>query len=194
MKTEKEKMLAGELYFASDLELKKERENARRLTRLFNETLENEHSERTRLLKELFGSTGKDLNIEPSLRCDYGSNIHVGENFHANFDCVFLDVCEIRIGDNCMVAPGVHIYTATHPLDPMERISGAEYGKPVTIGDNVWIGGRAVINPGITIGNNVVIASGAIVTKDVPDNVVVGGNPAKIIKEIDVSRKSRVNR
>lgn len=186
MKTEKEKMLAGELYCPSDLELTKERENARRLTRLFNETLENEHSERTRLLKELFGSTGKELNIEPSLRCDYGSNIHVGDNFYANFDSVFLDVCEIRIGDNCMIAPGVHIYTATHPVNPLERISGVEYGKPVTIGDNVWIGGRAVINPGITIGNNVVIASGAIVTKDVPDNVIVGGNPAKIIKEIDV--------
>jgi len=186
MKTEKEKMLAGELYRPSDLALTKERENARRLTRLFNETLENEYSERTRLLKELFGSTGKGLTIEPSLRCDYGSNIHVGKNFFANFDCVLLDVCEIRIGDNCMIAPGVHIYTATHPLDPLERISGVEYGKSVTIGDNVWIGGRAVINPGITIGNNVVIASGAIVTKDVADNVVVGGNPAKIIKEIDV--------
>lgn len=186
MKTEKGKMLAGELYRPSDLELTKKRENARRLTRLFNETMESEHSERTRLLKELFGSTGKDLNIEPTLRCDYGSNIHVGENFYANFDCVFLDVCEIRIGDNCMIAPGVHIYTATHPLDPMERIAGLEYGKPVTIGDNVWIGGRAVINPGITIGNNVVIASGAIVTKDVPDDVIVGGNPAKVIKEIDV--------
>ncbi len=181
MKTEKEKMLEGELYLASDPELIKERENARRLTRLFNETVETENSRRLILLKELFGSTGKDIYIEPSLRCDYGSNIHVGENFYANFDSVFLDVCEIRIGDNCMIAPGVHIYTATHPLDPLERISGVEYGKPVTIGDNVWIGGRAVINPGVTIGNNVVIASGAIVTKDVPNNVVVGGNPAKII-------------
>ncbi|KAA0948553.1 acetyltransferase [Sporosarcina sp. ANT_H38] len=186
MKSEKEKMLAGELYRPSDLELTKERENARRLTRLYNETLENEYSERTRLLKELFGSTGKDLYIEPSLRCDYGCNVHVGENFFANFDSVFLDVCEIRIGDNCMIAPGVHIYTATHPLDPTERNSGVEYGKPVTIGNNVWIGGRAVINPGVTIGNNVVIASGAIVTKNVTDNVIVGGNPAKIIKEIDV--------
>ena len=189
MKTEKEKMLAGELYCPSDLELIEERENARRLTRLFNETMENEHRERTKLLKELFGSTGKELNIEPSLRCDYGSNIHVGENFYANFDSVFLDVCEIRIGDNCMIGPGVHIYTATHPLDPLERISGVEYGKPVTIGDNVWIGGRSVINPEITIGNNVVIASGAIVTKDVPDNVVVGGNPAKIIKEIELEER-----
>lgn len=98
---------------------------------------------------------------------------------------VFLDVCEIRIGDNCFIGPGVHIYTATHPLNANERISGAEYGIPVNIGDNVWIGGRAIINPGVTIGNNVVIASGAVVTKDVPDNVVVGGNPAKIIKRIE---------
>lgn len=95
---------------------------------------------------------------------------------------MFLDVCEIRIGDNCFVAPGVHIYTATHPLEAQERISGAEFGIPVTIGDNVWIGGRAVINPGVKIGNNAVIASGAVVTKAVPDNAVVGGNPAKVIK------------
>ncbi|MEK5036719.1 maltose acetyltransferase domain-containing protein [Sporosarcina sp. FSL K6-3457] len=187
MKTEKEKMLAGELYLAADSELVKGRENARRLTRVFNETLETELSERTVLLNELFGSVGKNIYIEPTLRCDYGFNIHVGENFYANFDSVFLDVCEIRIGDNCMMAPGVHIYTATHPLDPTERSSGAEYGKPVTIGDNVWIGGRAVINPGVTIGDNVVIASGAVVVKDVPDNVVVGGNPARVIKEIDVA-------
>ncbi|TWD94537.1 maltose O-acetyltransferase [Neobacillus bataviensis] len=159
--------------------------NARRLTRLFNVSLETDDNKRTELLKELFGSTGESLYIEPTFRCDYGYNIHVGENFFANFDCVFLDVCEIRIGNNCFIAPGVHIYTATHPLNTKERISGAEYGIPVTIGDNVWIGGRAIINPGVKIGNNVVIASGAIVTKDVPDNVVVGGNPAKIIKQIE---------
>ncbi|GLI08582.1 maltose O-acetyltransferase [Paenibacillus tyrfis] len=184
MKTEKEKMLNGELYLPADPELLQERANARRLTRLYNQTLETEESTRTELLKELFGSTGESIYIEPTLRCDYGYNIHVGENFYANFDCVFLDVCEIRIGDNCFMAPGVHIYTATHPLDPNERNSGVEYGKPVKIGNNVWIGGRAVINPGLTIGDNVVIASGAVVTKDVPDNVVVGGNPAKIIKQI----------
>lgn len=185
MITEKEKMVNGEMYNPADSELVKGRENARRLTRLYNQTLETEVDKRTELLKELFGTTGDNIYIEPTLRCDYGYNLHVGENFYANFDCVFLDVCEIRIGDHCFIAPGVHIYTATHPINPYERISGIEYGKPVTIGDNVWIGGRAVINPGITIGNNVVIASGAVVTKDVPDNVVVGGNPAKIIKEID---------
>jgi maltose O-acetyltransferase len=185
MKNEKEKMLNGEMYNPADTELVKGRENARRLTRLFNQTLETEVEKRTELLKELFGTTGDNIYIEPTLRCDYGYNLHVGENFYANFDCVFLDVCEIRIGDNCFIAPGVHIYTATHPINPYERISGKEYGKPVTIGDNVWIGGRAVINPGVTIGNNVVIASGAVVTKGVPDNVVVGGNSAKIIKEID---------
>ncbi|WP_313891043.1 maltose acetyltransferase domain-containing protein [Psychrobacillus sp.] len=186
MKTEKEKMLAGELYNPADRELLKGRLNARSQTRIYNLTLETEEEQRTKLLKNLFGSTGKSLYIEPTIRCDYGYNIHVGENFYANFDCVFLDVCEIRIGDNCFIAPGVHIYTATHPLDPTERASGVENGKPVTIGHNVWIGGRAVINPGVTIGNNVVIASGAIVTKDVPDNVVVGGNPARIIKQIEV--------
>ncbi|MEQ2528799.1 sugar O-acetyltransferase [Robertmurraya yapensis] len=185
MKTEKAKMLDGELYNAGDPELVRDRVNARRLTRLFNETLETDLDKRTEILKELFGSTGECLYIEPTFRCDYGSNIHVGENFYANFDCVFLDVCEIRIGDNCFIAPGVHIYTATHPLNAQERISGVEYGIPVTIGDNVWIGGRAVINPGVKIGNNVVVASGAVVTKDVPDNVVVGGNPARVIKEID---------
>ncbi|WP_010283207.1 maltose acetyltransferase domain-containing protein [Bacillus timonensis] len=184
MKTEKEKMLDGGLYNPTDPELVKDRIRARRLTRLYNQTIETDNEERKRLLKELFGTIGENLYVEPTFRCDYGYNIHVGENFYANFDCVFLDVCEIRIGYNCFIAPGVHIYTATHPLHPEERVSGNELGKPVTIGDNVWIGGRAVINPGVKIGNNVVVASGAVVTKDVPDNVVVGGNPAKIIKEI----------
>lgn len=185
MLTEREKMIAGEHYNPADPELMQGRLDARRLTRLYNQTVETDAEKRTALLKELFGSTGKNIYIEPTFRCDYGYNIHVGENFYANFDNVFLDVCEIRIGDNCFIAPGVHIYTATHPLNPIERISGIEFGKPVNIGHNVWIGGRAVINPGVNIGDNVVIASGAVVTKDVPDNVVVGGNPAKIIKHIE---------
>lgn len=185
-RSEKEKMISGEIYLAGDEELVREREQARRLTRLYNQTTETDAEERTRLLQTLFGTVGEGVYIEPTFRCDYGYNIYVGKGFFANFDCVMLDVCEIRIGDNCFLAPGVHIYTATHPLHPLERISGYEYGKPVTIGDRVWIGGRSVINPGVTIGNNVVVASGAVVTKDVPDNVVVGGNPARIIKTIEV--------
>ena len=181
---EKEKMIKGEMYFSADEVLVNERNRARRLTRAFNNTTEEELDKRTEILKELLGKTGENIYIEPNFRCDYGYNIRVGENFYANFDCLLLDVCPITIGNNAMLAPGVHIYTATHPLDPTERNSGYEYGKPVNIGDNVWIGGRAVICPGVTIGDNVVVAAGSVVTKDVPDNVVVGGNPAKIIKEI----------
>ncbi|MGG4265909.1 sugar O-acetyltransferase [Peribacillus simplex] len=184
MITEKEKMVNGELYIAADPELIRDREHARKLTRLYNQTTEKEGNERTALLKQLFGSIGTNIYIEPTFRCDYGYNITVGENFYANFECVILDVCEVKIGKDCMLAPGVHIYTATHPLDPFERCSGVEYGNPITIGDHVWIGGRAIINPGVTIGSHSVVASGAVVTKDVPDGVVVAGNPAKVIKLI----------
>ncbi|MBP2000281.1 maltose O-acetyltransferase [Paenibacillus shirakamiensis] len=183
---EKEKMLRGELYNATDPVLIQERDYARKMTRLFNSSDEQQLDQRSAWIKELFGSTGEALYIEPNFRCDYGYNIHIGENFFANFDCTILDVCEVRIGDNCFLAPGVHIYTATHPIHPYERIAGPEYGKPVKIGDNVWIGGRAVINPGVNIGDNVVIASGAVVTKDVPENTIVGGNPARIIRNIEV--------
>ena len=186
MMTEKEKMILGELYEPADQELTQDRQHARKITRLYNQTTEMDIEERSQLLKGFFGSTKENVYIEPNFKCDYGYNIHVGENFYANFDCVMLDICEIRIGDNCMLAPGVHIYAATHPLHPVERNSGKELGKPVTIGDNVWIGGGAIINPGVTIGDNAVIASGAVVTKDVPANTVVGGNPARVIKEISL--------
>ncbi|ARI75678.1 acetyltransferase [Halobacillus mangrovi] len=185
MKTEKEKMIDGELYFPGDKELAKDRARARTLVRSFNDTSEVEEEKRESLLKELLGSTGEQIYAESTFRCDYGYNIHVGENFYANFDCTILDGGKVTIGKNCMIAPGVHIYTNTHPINAEERISEIEFTKPVTIGDNVWIGGRAVINPGVTIGDNTVIASGAVVVKDVPDNVVVGGKPAKIIKQLD---------
>mgnify|MGYP000029455934 FL=1 len=185
MRSEKDKMLAGELYNPADPVLLKEREEARRKVRLYNQVLETD-AQRLAALKALFGSTGEHLYVEPNLRVDYGYNLHVGENFFANFDCTLLDVCEIRFGDNCMLGPNVQVYTATHPLDPYERNAGKEYAKPIYFGDNVWIGGGAIINPGVRVGNNVVIASGAVVTKDVPDNVVVGGNPARIIKNIAV--------
>lgn len=187
MKSEKQKMLEGELYEPWDEELMKERERARYLVRQFNSTNETEYEKRVEIIEQMFGSAGEKAYMEPNFRCDYGYNIHVGDNFFANFDCVILDVCEVRFGDNCMLAPGVHIYTAAHPVNPYERIKGPEYGKAVTIGDNAWIGGGAIINPGVTIGDNVVVASGAVVTKNVPSNVVVGGNPARVIKEIDLN-------
>ncbi|MBP3951665.1 sugar O-acetyltransferase [Bacillus suaedae] len=186
MRTEKEKMLAGEMYNPADPLLVWERQEARRKVRVYNQTLETEEETRTKLLKDLLGSTGEKVYMEPNIRFDYGYNTYVGENFFANFDCIILDVCEVKFGDNCMLAPGVQIYTATHPIHPTERNSGKEYARPITFGDNVWIGGGAIVNPGVRVGNNVVIASGAVVTKDVPDNVVVGGNPAKVIKPIDV--------
>ena len=185
MQTEKEKMLAGQMYDPADSLLVREREEARRKVRIYNQTLETEIEKREEILKDLLGSTEDNIKMEPNIRFDYGYNTYVGENFYANFDCTILDVCEVRIGDNCMLGPNVHIYTATHPIHPFERNSGREYGKPVKIGNNVWIGGGSIINPGVTIGNNVVIASGSVVTKDVPDNVIVGGNPAKIIKQIE---------
>jgi len=183
--TEYENMINDRMYDPLDDYLVKSRQNARKLTRLFNQTTEEDGKYRKQLLKELLGKTGDKIYIEPSLKVDYGINIEVGENFYMNYDCVILDGARVKIGDNCMIAPKVQIYTAYHPLNADERNSGRELAAPITIGDNVWIGGGAIINPGITIGNNVVIASGAVVTKDFQDDVVIGGNPAKIIKKID---------
>lgn len=186
MSTVKEKMLAGKMYNHADPVLTKEREEARQKVRIYNQTLETEGEILKELLKELLGSTGENVHMEPNIRFDYGYNTHVGENFFANFDCTILDVCEVRFGDNCLLAPGVQIYTATHPPHPADRNSGKEYAKPITFGHNVWIGGSTTINPGVSVGDNVVIASGAVVTKDIPDHVVVGGNPAKVIKQIEL--------
>lgn len=182
--TEKEKMLAGQLYTCDDA-LRTELRTARKYAREYNNTTEDEHELRTEMLKKILGSCGSAIYIEPPFRFDYGSNIYVGENFYANFDCVFLDCCAIRIGNNCKLGPRVIITTATHPLDAATRITMLEYSKPVTISDNVWIGANATINPGVTIGDNAVIASGAVVTNDVPPNTVVAGVPARVIKHIE---------
>ncbi|EDZ1186763.1 maltose O-acetyltransferase [Salmonella enterica] len=183
MSDEKQKMIVGALCCPTDETLCQDRLRARQLIHKYNHTTPDEINKRQAILRDLLGRS-EDAYIEPSFRCDYGYNIFLGHSFYANFDCVMLDVCPINIGDNCMLAPGVHIYTATHPLDAVERTSGRELGKPVTIGNNVWIGGRAVINPGVTIGDNAVVASGAVVIKNVPPNVVVGGNPAQPIKKL----------
>lgn len=182
--TEYEKMVSGELYYAADPELSKMRKRARLLFEKYNKTSITSIPRRTKLLKKLFGSTGENIYIEPGFFCDYGVNIHVGNNFFANYNCVILDVAEVRIGNNCFMGPQVGIYTATHPVDPVARTSGRELGKKIVIGDNCWIGGQAVINPGVTLGNNVVVASGAVVTKSFGDNVVIAGVPAKVIREI----------
>ena len=182
--TEREKMLAGALYNPADAELAALRARARQVTDAFNRMGEEQAEARVQLLRGLFGAVGEAFYVEPSFRCDYGCNIYVGENFYMNFSCVILDVAEVRLGANCLVGPQVGIYTATHPLDALERRSGLESGKPVTIGDDCWIGGHAVINPGVTLGDGVVVASGAVVTRSFPGHVVVGGNPARVLREL----------
>lgn len=184
MKSEYEKMTAGEPYRPLDPELCARRARARVFTRAYDQTTDAERMAREELLRGILGSCGEAPYIEPTFRCDYGCNIHVGDDFYANFDCVMLDTCPITIGDRVMLGPGVHIYTACHPLDAAERSSGVEFGKPVTIGDDVWFGGRAVVNPGVRIGNRVVVASGAVVASDVPDDCVVAGVPARIVKRL----------
>lgn len=176
-------MLAGELYLASDPELSALRLRCRALTERFNASRAAEGVERSTIIRELFGSIGDRFEIEPTFKCDYGFNIHAGDGLFMNFDCVILDVCPVRIGDFCMMGPGVHIYAATHPLDAAARCAGPEYGKPVTIGNRVWIGGRAVILPGVTIGDDAVIGAGSVVTKDVPRRAVVAGNPGRVVRD-----------
>lgn len=182
--TEKEKMLAGQLYCAETPELTAERMKAHELCRLFNLTTEYEPLHRQMLIGQLFGQLGKNPMVQPSFKCDYGYNITAGDNLYVNFDAVFLDVCPITIGDNCFMEPRVCIFTAWHPVVSEERNTLQEGGSPVTIGDNVWIGGNTTINPGVTIGSNVVIGSGSVVTRDIPDNVVAAGNPARVLREI----------
>lgn len=188
--SEKEKMIAGELYFSQDPELVADRTRARQVMHLLNG--ESDNQRRSALAKEIFGKTGQQIYVEPTLRFDYGYNIFVGENFYCNFDNILLDICPIEIGDNCMFGPNVQLYTATHPLEPVKRNSGLEYGKPIKIGDNAWLGGGAVILPGVTLGNNVVVGSGAVVTKSFGDNVVLGGNPARVLKTIAVDNEAPV--
>lgn len=143
------------------------------------------------LEKELFGKTGEHIYVNPPLHVDYGRHVEIGENFYANMDCIFLDVNKIKIGDNVMVGPRVSFFTAGHPTDAEIRITDLEFGLPITVGNNVWIGGNSVLLPGITVGNNSIIAAGAVVTKDVPDHTIVGGNPAKVIRKVNQADKEK---
>lgn len=178
-------MLSGEIYDATHPELIRRLKETREKIWEFNNLHPSKEKEMRALISSLLGGHGEFFQINQPFRCDYGSNIFVGENFFANFNLTILDEAEVRIGDNCFIGPNVSIYTACHPLDVENRNKALEWSEPVTIGDNVWIGGSATILPGVTIGDNVVIGGGSVVTKDVPSNVVVGGNPARIIKHLD---------
>lgn len=178
-------MVSGQIYKATDAYLLEQLMVTRDKIWEFNNLRPSMLDRQREIIRELFGSVGTSFIINQPFRCDYGCNIHVGENFFANFNLTILDEAEVRIGKNAFIGPNVSIYTACHPLDAERRNAYDEWAEPVTIGDNVWMGGNVVIVPGVTVGNNVVIGAGSVVTKDIPDNVVVVGNPAKIIKHLD---------
>lgn|SRR5690554_5649930 len=183
MQTERDKMLAGRLYDPLDPELAAARARARDLCRALNLTRESEPLERRRILTELFREGGESVWLEPPFHCDYGSNIRLGQRVFFNFNCIVLDVCEVRIGDYTLCGPGVQILTAMHPFDAGQR-RGRELGKPVKIGADVWIGGGAVIVAGVEIGARSVIGAGSVVTRDVPEGVLAAGNPCRVIREV----------
>ncbi len=181
---QKERMLAGLPYKAWLDGLSEERLACKQKIYEFNMLPPSQAEQVPERLKAILGKTGETLWIEAPFHCDYGWNIEVGNNFFANYNLVILDVGKVTMGENVMCAPNVSIYTAGHPLHPEMRNTGYEYGIPVTIGDNVWIGGNAVIMPGVHIGSNVVIGAGSVVVKDIPDNMVAVGNPCKVIRAI----------
>jgi maltose O-acetyltransferase len=182
--TEREKMLAGELYDPLDPELVRLRVRARDLCQDLNGTREADEAERRRILVDLMGSGGGTVWMQPPFHCDYGGNIHLGERVFFNFGCVVLDVCEVRIGSFTLFGPAVQIYAATHPMDAELRRT-RELGKPVTIGSDVWVGGGAIVCPGVTIGARSVIGAGSVVTRDVPEGVVAAGNPCRVVRKVE---------
>ena len=182
--TEWERMAAGKIYFPGDAALLEARQRARVLCRQYNDALPEEDGLRDEILHRLLGAVGKDCWIEPPLRCDYGTNITVGDIFYANYDCVFLDAAPIAIGNNVLVAPRVCFYTAGHPIAPSVRNTGLEFAAPITVEDDVWIGGSVTILPGVTIGRGTIVAAGSVVTKDLPAGVVAAGNPCRVLRPI----------
>jgi maltose O-acetyltransferase len=181
----KERMLRGELYRFDDAELEADYARAQALVERYNATRHTEQDVRDSLLRELLGEVGKDVVVRPPFRCDYGSRIAIGARTFVNFDCVMLDGAPVRIGAACQLAPRVQLLTATHPIDPEPRRLGWERGAPIAIGDNVWLGGGAIVCPGVTIGENTVVGAGAVVTRDLPAGVVATGVPARVLREID---------
>jgi maltose O-acetyltransferase len=181
MSSARERMLAGELYDALDPDLAAARAEARGLLARFNE------GPKRALLDELLASVGPEAVVEPPFHCDYGFNISVGDRFYANAGCVFLDCAPITIGDRALLGPAVHLYTATHPLDADTRRRGLELALPIEIGDDVWIGGGAIVLPGVKIGDRAVVGAGSVVTKDVPGEAVAAGNPARVVNHLEAA-------
>ncbi len=187
MRSEREKMLAGELYDPIDAELVSARQRARDLCWELNATRDADASRRREILVDLFGAGGESVWMQPPFFCDYGANIHLGDRVFFNFNCVVLDVCEVRIGDFTLFGPAVQIYTATHPMDPVLRRS-QESGRPIEIGSDVWVGGGAILCPGVRIGARSVIGAGSVVTREIPEGVFAAGNPCRVIRPIDGAR------
>ena len=186
MSTEREKMLAGELYDPMDAELVVARVRARDLCQELNATREADDTRRRAILRDLIGRGGDTVWMQPPFYCDYGSNIELGERVFFNFNCVVLDVCPVRIGDYTLFGPAVQIYTPLHPFDAAQR-RREEYARPIEIGSDVWVGGGAIILPGVRIGSRAVIGAGSVVTRDIPDDVFAAGNPCRVIRRIDTT-------
>jgi maltose O-acetyltransferase len=180
----KQRMLRGELYRFDDPELAADYARAQELLGRYNATCHGEQDLRGSLLRELLGEVGEGVVVRPSFRCDYGSHIAIGTRTFVNYDCVMLDVAPIRIGAACQIATCVQLLTATHPVDPEARRLGWESAEPITVGDNVWLGGGAIVGPGVTIGDNTVVGAGSVVTRDLPPGVVAFGNPARVHRPI----------
>ncbi|MEV5363062.1 sugar O-acetyltransferase [Streptomyces cellulosae] len=183
-RTNLERMLAGDLYIADDPEIGRRQQRAMRLAARYQATFVEERDQAKAVLAELLGSVGEDVEIRPPLYVDYGSNITVGARTFVNYHLTALDVAAITIGEDCQIGPNVQLLTPTHPVEPQPRRDKLEAARPITIGDNVWIGGGAIVCPGVTIGDNAVIGAGAVVTKDVPASVVAVGNPARPVRTI----------
>ena len=183
--SEKDKMLAGELYDANyNKDLEKEREQAKDLCYEFNKIKPSDRKKQKEILKRILGRTKETFRIEQPFICDYGYNIEIGENFYSNHNLIILDANKVVFGDNVFIAPNCSFYTAGHPLEVELRNKGFEYAKPIKVGDNVWIGGNVIVLPGVTIGDNTVIGAGSVVTKDIPSNVLAVGNPCRVIRTI----------
>lgn len=189
--TEKEKCAAGLLYDANyDKELISERIACKDLCLEYNQLKNSDAKNRNRLIRQILGDVKEQICIEPNFWCDYGYNIKVGENFYANHNLTILDCAEVKFGNNVFIGPNCSFYTAGHPLDARQRNEGLEYAHPITVGDNVWLGGNVVVLPGVSIGNNAVIGAGSVVTKDIPDYAVAVGNPCRVIKNVEENLKS----